>query len=892
MPNTLFQKYKDQADPKYRNFPSWNIDPELKKEVYCHDVAVNIFCRYVDNKTAISYDSVWEMEELRRYGMGAQSSLRYKTWVQSGGNVRLDNGSSSIKMINGQPIDTSTGGDDKDAGSRDRREQLRNGWGNLDYQIQSYAPKISKYFHGKMYDVDFDILANAVDQNSIDLEENMMWGIWCEKQNHEWNEKMRARMGIPSQEMTFIPNDTKELEVHKANGGFKSNFCIEIEKLLKHSFDISDWHEIREKIIDDMKDLNMVSGRVWYNPVTKKEEIRYVDPKYLVMQYSQYYDHHDACFAGHIEFLTIGEVRTLMPKTKDSEIKIAAIAQINTDNWGNPPLSLWKTTYAHSYNSQTGLSNYDFFKVPVFYCSWIDQDAKWEKVSNLSIGDGTKVWRRDTQFGGNGELKPNQHYETTNVRMLYKAAWFIGTEYMLEYGIDDTMLRPMTNDVTLPYFLIKLPGMSITKTLRPHYDQTMFIALKLQNALAEATKAGWAIDISDLSDVQIGADKLNPLDIFELYKKKGYLLYSKKNVYGEQSSSGLPITQLPGGIGILLDECIKLMNINQKNIQDISGINMTDMGTAPAGDSQVSTTQMALSGTEKVLIPFKDAILRYKTISAEKLELAIIQLIKYNKESYDEYSNVTSKSGVEVLKQALHSGARMGIKLSPQPTEQQKQFLKQYIMGMTQNDRNGEKAIDNADALLLINEIDKGGNLEELIYKVSYDIKKAKQKAIEDARQNQILQGQINQQQEAAKHQHEVDLHNMKVQGEAMLEDKKAQNDMKEKMFEHNLSYRGKIEDQSILESNVEKGFDKNGKPIDNSQVNIDKGASLMDQTIDQQRSMQQITQGQQSSQEQNTGDGGAPEVAPQFTPKDNQEAQQSPMDMYMEQYQGDGGEQ
>ena len=277
-------------------------------------------------------------------------------------------------------------------------------------------------------DIDFDIIADAIDADSGAEEENMKWERWVTTRSFvaERFLAMRAMAGVPYEKPDFIPENIEELEMFKEAGGFKMVYAMELEKLLRHTANFSDWQTIKEKVLNDVIDLNRAFVKGDYDESSKKIKWRWVDPEDMVIQYSKYYDFRDSEYGGEFHEIKISDLRQKMLLEGYTEENIREVAETYAGVFGNPSKDNFEG------EQRTGASwKYDNFTVIEFAYEWIDTDVekkikytnKYGKVRHLKYTDGQDLGKREKLV------------ENTK-RYLYKGSWIIGTDYAYDYGKD------------------------------------------------------------------------------------------------------------------------------------------------------------------------------------------------------------------------------------------------------------------------------------------------------------------------------------------------------------------------------------------------------------------------------------------------------------------------
>ncbi len=238
-------------------FPDRSIKPEKKtSREYTKAIGEAIYSRVVQNKTSVSSSARTLYQELREYGKGEQSEDKYKRYLM--GVVSTD-ASASVTAIDG----SWTG----------NRTQERKGWYNVLWDILSPAQMIKDMIHGLFDDIDFDIIADAVDADSGAEEENEKWRLWVNTKSFVAERLTAARVmaGVPPEQPDFVPENIDELELYKEAGGFKMIYAMEMEKLLRHTSDISEWDGmIKPKLLDDVVDINRCFVKADYSKETNK----------------------------------------------------------------------------------------------------------------------------------------------------------------------------------------------------------------------------------------------------------------------------------------------------------------------------------------------------------------------------------------------------------------------------------------------------------------------------------------------------------------------------------------------------------------------------------------------------------------------------------------------
>ena len=259
-------------------FPSTNINPKLKKEKkYCISWAESIYSNHVKGRAGIPYGELSAWDEQRLYGKGAQNRDQYRSITM---NESSGTGSTDLET---------------DGGTQDTLEGRRKGWKNVNDQIVSPASKIKDVFHGIFDNQDYEIDADTIDINSGAIKDRAKYGLLAQTIFAKELARLRTIGNIPDTQKEFIPRNVTDLEMYEASGGFKLQVAKSMEKIIKHTFEISDWDNIlKKKLLDDVLDIGYIALKKVYDADTFKTRVKYVDPSCLTIQYSKEDDYEDA----------------------------------------------------------------------------------------------------------------------------------------------------------------------------------------------------------------------------------------------------------------------------------------------------------------------------------------------------------------------------------------------------------------------------------------------------------------------------------------------------------------------------------------------------------------------------------------------------------------------
>ncbi len=734
-------------------FPSRDIDPKKKDKTYCLGWSKALYALWCSGKTAWTYDSQLEFTTLRAYARGEQDIDQYKAWL-------LDNSSSDSSTV----YDSF---DDMPISKVGKRE----GWLNILWENLSPAPMIKDSIHGMFDKADYDLFVDTIDADSRRLAEEQKFIKFIEAQNIEWQNKIKAEMGIPIDENVPLPKSKEELDMFEAQDGFKLNVARAMQKVLRHSFNISEWDTvILKKLIDDFADLGYGATEDYFDAEDNKWKTGYLDPAMLMIQFSQERDYQDAEYAGYFQYMAISNLRNKLPDLKEEDwLKLASTV------WGkyHNPNGVWDAQKMSKLDPVHGTYKYDDFKVPILHFWWIDTDIQRKLYYTSFRGRNSII---DLDFDSvvkplteaNKKAGAKQEEKRIFVRQPYEAYWVVDTDYVFDYGPIKMASRNGLSKPQLPVHVEQLSGPSLIKRIKPILDQMTQTYLRYQNSLAMMVESGVAINTSMLGNVAMGGGKLKPWEVLQLGRQTGFWLYSYSASTGLYSGgAATPVTPIKGGMGERVRETMETFEMLFRQLELMTGINPVSLGASPDPNAPVGTTQAALQATLNVLKPIMDACYEIKKGTGECLMRRIQTGIRNSEKIREAYVGIISSSDMESLRIMESEGVQYGLSLKAKPDMKQKMRFEKWIDIALQNTREQRPGIDLNDAIYFMSQLENGADLLDLEKQLEYAIEKNKQEAQAQVERNMQVQGQVNAQNEQMKMQGE--LAKIKAEAEAKI---------------------------------------------------------------------------------------------------------------------------
>lgn len=701
--NTI-SSYQKGAYP----FPKDEIPTDEKGAEWCRKWCEAMYAAYITDRTGVPYSTIDELNDLRDYGAGMQGVERYQ-------EILLD--------------ESEEGGD-------------LTGYMNVNWEIFSVMPKFLHIIRGIFEEQEHSIVATAVDPKSSEERETEKLRKWFKGRYKPILDAVSDMAGV-KQEPEWIPETLDELEIYQQVGGFKLAKETEIEEALTYTEYISDWKEIKRKMLDDFATINCASVKDFTDIYTRKVKSRWVDPVRLVIQYSKHWDHRNSEYAGELISETISNIRK---NTDLSEEQLRNLAQFYNGRSANRNLSSWTE---EDLRLEGGGWKYDNFKIEVM-------DGEWFSVNSKNFTKRTNG-RGDTLMY---EEKDNKIYDTetkktiTNkFKVVYRAKWIVGTEFVYDHGLQYDVPRTGKKEVELSFKFYKLPGRSIVSLSVPNLDQIQLTWLKMQNALAMSSNSGVAVEYTSLMNMKLGGEKMEPLEILSIRRDTGDLIYKMTTHMGKQNIPGgmRPIQELVGGIGPQLQEFVQLFDLNLNFIRDLTGINQIADASNPNPNQSVGGAEMAIAATNNALKPIYAGYIRLKELVARAAAIRIQLLVRHDKKAYEGYIPVVGGAGVKILSIGTEIlDADWEIQIQAKPTAQRKQIILESAMKAMQPDKDGFTGIEESD-FMMIERLLEAGNEKLAEIMLNYRSKKNKERQLKIQRENMELDKKNGQELDAAK---------------------------------------------------------------------------------------------------------------------------------------------
>ncbi len=672
-------------------FPSHLIDPKQKQHEW-HlqwNKAMWDECGS-EGDGKVFYNSRWEYEQNKMYAHGNQSINKYKPWVG---------------------VD----------------EMAKEDWLSIDWSVIPIVPKFRRIALGKLNKIGYNMVATPIDSMANDETTNFF---------AEQKAKIMVRnlMLQTNPELANMPElqpapgeaaDLEELEIQEKYT-HKHIMAMEAEEGIKLILEQNEIEKIREEIKEWLWDAGC-AGVKEYIDSNGAIRVRVCNPRALRVGRALKRDFSDSPYIGEVVEMTISELKEQAgDQFSDSEYQ--DIAKQYLGKLGNPrevPSSL------SIYNRA-----YDPFRIQVYDSEWYSvNEMVFEKRTDRR---GNKVVGRAPYDAAN---KKKNKYERTSYQVVYKSKWIVGSKYLYDWGLQTDMLRKKSSlgKTTMSYHLFApefwdMRAYSIMEQCIPIADAIQIAWYKLQNAINTARPRGIMVEMGTLEDIPLGAGgkKLTPLEVLDLYNKKGTLVYRRMDMQG-RATNYKPIEELEGGLGKECQEYWNTINNNIQLLRDITGMNEFTDGSTPDPRTLTTVANLAAAGTSNALAGIVLGEKKIMESLSNSLMLRLQDVLSKGKKVQGyvrALGNSTAKFISLSPNLALHE---FGIFLEDKPTDEQRNRM---LLEMSQYKAAG--LMEPEDSIM----IENMDNLKAAQMLLAYKVKKRKEQKFKESMQLQQANAQ------------------------------------------------------------------------------------------------------------------------------------------------------
>jgi hypothetical protein len=710
-----------------QSFPDLNESPEKKKgKEFQKAFARAVWSRYSNGGTYFGYSQLSDFQTLRLYSNGMQPAAPYKEWFSSK-DTRTELSAAGLNS--------------------------RKGYANVDFRIWSPAAKYKSVIQSIMASTDYRVLATSSNPTALNEKMKVKWNMYLASRLG----KDLSKVGIPTPTSYWMPQNIEELEMYDRLGGFKLLFETAIEDIAQHTFDISHWDNMRALTVEDAIDMNFLIGKVYTDMATGATKIKHIKPANVVMAWIDDDTESAPQFIGHLTKVKLSEIKQTLLSEGYTMDDLATLAKTY--------YPAQNQTYPFQYFTEldplTNRWRWEDFNVDVLEYEFVSYDEDYYTYRETKEGSAIYEKEEDRRIKkdyGDGRKR------TTDIignQVIYQGKYCVGSDIVYDYGLQANMMREDKNTVYSSYFFERiLGGASITERCLPLYDSVMKSWLKLQAAKWAATPKGYSIDISSLSNINLGDGVMNPNQLISMARQNGIFAYKKRIEMGKVISGSDAIIEREGGIGRQLEEWLTAIAFDLNQIMDFSGITPTMAASPSQSDDKLKgVMQMEIESTNNALYPIKSALVKFKEKAAKAAIMKTLVNIKYDAKAEEYYTKIIGQDRMNAIKQLDQTTLDdLTIVLEALPNTTEKQMMLDKLEKALQVGRDGKGRLSTAE-YFQIEQLMRKDKLKEAAAFLALSEERALKREAEAA------QGQIQANAEA-----QMQSNQMAIQGEIQKE--------------------------------------------------------------------------------------------------------------------------
>lgn len=412
-------------------------------------------------------------------------------------------------------------------------------YANVNYSVLMIVNRIISGLVGRWMERQEKIQVTAIDPISVNDKKEQYEQAEFTMQNRAQLEELQQKSGVPMiSPDQFVPEDKDDLE-EWAVTGTKLPEEIKYETGTNDILDAAGFFDVlKEKFLHDSAECGLLAAYTWMDEygVIHPEWIK---PMNTVYSYSEYNDFRDTALRGFVKSMKISEIRRKYGKQfggKLSEEELFKIAQSAKEYQRFDKLT-WNYEWLLSY-----IRPYDEWNVEVLYF-WL-KSADQEDGYLATVTKQNKSTIYDKMQSPPPRVDDNQEFiEPKEKWNLYKGVYVREAMFMLEWGLDNNMIRPQdpkeSGDVEFPVSLYMYQNQDMRNIALPEkiempVEQMIIAYLKMQQCVATMIPVGAAINMDAMQEVDLGlaADGKTPIDAQKVYQQTGLLYYRGRDAEG------------------------------------------------------------------------------------------------------------------------------------------------------------------------------------------------------------------------------------------------------------------------------------------------------------------------------------------------------------------------
>lgn len=594
---------------------------------------------YKDNGVSRFYDDREEMERLRLYARGSQSTSKYKRELAVDGDLS---------------------------------------YLNLDWEPVPVIPKFVDLIGNGIQDRLWDITAYAQDDVSTGKRKRDLDILKGEMKKKQELLAIQEQTGVDvfENDPNSLPETDEELEIFsKLN--YKQRVEIAAETTISQILENNRYNEIRKRLSRDLIEIGIASAKHSFDP-NRGVKIEYVDPANVIQSYSEDPMMEDLYYHGEIKRVDISDLMQMFPDlTQEQLLKVRQAGASHFDYHG----------IGYEQVQTDREERREANKVELMFFSWKTVRNDVHKIRENRKGGQTAV-KRDEHF--EGPKTSDAHFEKTErvEEVIFTGIKVIGDDsLLLKWDLEKNMIRPKasTSEVVMPLIIVapnwfKGRHDSMVKRITKYADMIQLTYLKIQQVIQKVVPPGVYIDADGLAEIDLGnGTAYNPREALNMFFQTGSIIGRSMTSEGDPNRGAIPIQELPGSQGVQLQSLIQTQAYWYDQIRLATGINEARDASDPDPRALVGVQKMLAANSNVATRHILDAQLLITQKLAEASILRMQDVFEFHP-TKEAFKMSIGKHNVNVLDalEKMHL-SDFGIYLELEPDEAEKQFLEGNI---------------------------------------------------------------------------------------------------------------------------------------------------------------------------------------------------------------------
>lgn len=701
---------------------------------------------------------------------------------------------------------------------------------NLDWESLKLVSKFRSIVIGKLEELQWDIVATAINPEAGAEKEQIKWKFWAETEEREWAKMMEDIAGAKLTQPQMMPDGTEPpipIETKRdldlvMNVAFKHIYEIAIELGIEFVSNDNRWVMLKKLLLEDAFDLGRFAIDVVQNPIDGRVEWKYVDIVNLVAPdfRGHYLDTPERI--GYFYTTTIAQLMTECPEGQITPEQVQMLASRFSSKLGNPA---FQSAANPIYNTDASFSNWLSFNVPIFKLYFeasdrvkseskereFDKRVKW---TDTSTPVGESKYNETRQTAGR-PFVANKKVESTDIHFYHQVSWVVDTEIVFNYGKVPNQARQLSNSkkavCPLKYYIIDHESM--VDRMRAFNEAANLAWVKMQSAKADARPSGVSIDLSALANLAIDGKGMTSDVAVKIYNQSGNLFWASKNFLQPDNMVGYkPIQELPNGLQKDYADWLADIQFNINMMRDLIGLNQSTDASSQGERTLSGVAQLAVQGTQNALSQLVSAI----TFTTEQVAIETAQKLQMLVKTGDirVLENSIGTTAIKTIGSEILPHT-FGFKMEARPTIEQKAEMKEAAKSALINTSDPVKGgLNYDDYFYICNLIDSSTNfkLTQLVFGWMVNRNLTRQQQMQQ--KTMESQAQANMQRDNAlfeqklklmqiEHDYAIDLLQKEAEIEGSILNSKAQekfmgNEQKAQLKKQEITHKSIVDSKSI----------------------------------------------------------------------------------------------